>query len=330
MPLAEDSLSKNAMGGSELMKYGLRDRIDPELFDNFQVFLSRVHEELSDKHIRVLWFQDLAGDPESEHLANEGWRRFHKLVFASNWQMRGYIQRYNIPWSKCIVLHNAINPIDFTMEDKNRDTIRLIYHTTPHRGLQILVPVFKKLKENYKNVTLDVFSSFKMYGWDERDQVFENLFNECRETEGINYHGYQPNDVIRDALKKSHIYSYPNIWEETSCISLIEAMSAGLLCVHPNYGALPETGANLTNMYQWDEDINRHASIFYSVMCNTIEDLQRLSDKDYEAKIATQKAFTDSIYNWGFRLLQWEALLKSLLNMPREIEDPSKMFIYRT
>ena len=329
MPIATDNLSKNAMGGTELMKFGLESRLDSELLDNVQIFCSRVHEELSDKHIRVLWLHDLPDDPENNHLANGGWKRFHKLVFCSNWQMRGFISKFNIPWSRCIVLYNAIEPISFTPEDKNKETIRLIYHTTPHRGLQILLPVFQKLKEDYKNVTLDVYSSFKVYGWEQRDEQYKELFDICESTEGITYHGAQPNSVIRDAIKTSHIYSYPNIWEETSCISLIEAMSGGLLSVHPNYGALPETSMNLTHMYHWNEDLNKHAGIFYNVLRNSIDLLINQSEDDYLNKINTQKIIVDSVYNWDFRKVQWEVLLKSLLDLPREIEYNNDVFKYK-
>ena len=78
MHFAKDNLSGNAMGGTELMKIGLQERLSPELLDNFQIFVSRVHEPLSDKHVRILWLQDLAGDPESEHLKNNGWNKISR------------------------------------------------------------------------------------------------------------------------------------------------------------------------------------------------------------------------------------------------------------
>ena len=65
MPIAKDNLSGNAMGGTEIMKLKLAAAMPTELLDKFQIFVSRVHEELSDKHVRVLWLQDVAGDPES-------------------------------------------------------------------------------------------------------------------------------------------------------------------------------------------------------------------------------------------------------------------------
>jgi len=328
MPFAKDSLSTNAMGGTELMKYALEKRLDTALLDKFQIFVSRVHEELSDKHVRILWCQDLAGDPESEHLQNRGWEKFHRIVFSSHWQMRGYLERYNIPWSKCVVLPNCIEPISFDLEQKKRDTIRLIYHTTPHRGLQILIPVFKKLREEFDNIELDVYSSFNVYGWGQRDEPFQQLFDDCKSTVGINYYGSVSNPEIKEILKSKHIYAYPNIWQETSCISLMESMSAGLICVHPNYGALPETASNWTHMYQWNENINQHANIFYSVLRASIESISTMTDDEYHNKIMTQKAYADIFYNWANRISQWEAMLRSLENESPEM--PKEQFVYRT
>ena len=37
----QNELDKNAMGGTELMKYGLFDRIDKNLLDKFQIIPSR-------------------------------------------------------------------------------------------------------------------------------------------------------------------------------------------------------------------------------------------------------------------------------------------------
>ena len=46
MGFAKDKMAPTAMGGTELMKYGLSSRIPDGLLDDFQIFLSRVHEEL--------------------------------------------------------------------------------------------------------------------------------------------------------------------------------------------------------------------------------------------------------------------------------------------
>jgi glycosyltransferase involved in cell wall biosynthesis len=329
MPIAIDKYSGSAKGGTELMKEKLAKAMPPELLDKFQIFVSRVHEELSDKHVRILWLHDLAGDPESEHLANNGWSRFHKLIFTSNWQMRGYIERYNILWSKCMVIRNGIEPIEW--KDKDRSKIKLVYTPTPHRGLNILYPVFNKLAQEYDDIELDVYSSFKLYGWEDRDKPYQDLFKALEEHPKVNYHGTVPNDVLRQALQESHIFAYPSIWAETSCLCLIEAMSAGLVCVHSNYGALSETAANWTHMYQYNENANDHANIFYIALKSAIEDVQNLDEASYNSKILTQKAYADVFYNWELLQQQWLALLTSLQDTPTAIVKSSgQMFEYRT
>jgi len=317
-----NELSKNSRGGTELMLERIHSRVNPDLLNECQIIPSRVRELKEDK-IRILWQHDLPGDPESHHLANRGWEKFHKIVFVSNWQMQQYISHYDIPWSRCVVMQNAIDPIE--VHQKEFDKIRLIYHTTPHRGLQILVPVFEKLCEKFDNIELDVYSSFSIYGWEERDKQFEELFNRCKEHPSINYHGAKTNEEVREALKLAHIYAYPSIWPETSCLSLIEAMSAGLLCVHSNFAALYETAANWTHMYQFMQEMEEHGGLFYSLLFDSISNIQ---DPMLQKKMKHQKAYTDGFYNLNNRIIQWEALIASLLNEPREFPKPS--FVYKT
>ena len=320
-------MNKNARGGTEIIAEGLAARVDPTLLQEVQIITSRVEEPLDETKIRIYHLQDLPGDPASDHLKNGGWNKFHKLVFASNWQMQGYINHYGIPWSKCTVIQNCIDPVEH--HDKPNDgTLRLAYWSTPHRGLNILVPVFSKLCEKYDNIELDVYSSFKLYGWEQRDEQYEALFEACRNHPKINYRGTVENDVLRDNLLKTHILAYPSIWQETSCITLMEAMSAGLVCVHPNLGALHETAAGWTHMYQWNEDVNAHAHTFYAILDNLIETYW---DHNVQTKAASGRMYANLFYNWQYRKLQWEALSQSLLQEPRALPNTSNSseFVYR-
>jgi len=290
-----------------LMMAGLKRNVDPILLDQFQIIPSRVKE--LDGRPAVLWLHDLYNDPESAHLQDELSRslRFAKLIFVSYWQMQSFQMAYNIRPSECLVLQNAVDPIEFVEKDK--DQVNLIYHTTPHRGLEILVPVFEKLTETFSNIHLDVYSSFNAYGWGERDKPYEELFERCKSHPQITYHGFQPNDVIRTALQKAHIFAYPSIWQETSCISAIEAMSAGCEVVCSSLAALPETTAGFASMYPYHEDPNTHANIFVNVLGQAIS---RVNSENVLNKMQFQKNYIDVLYNWESRGQQWTDLLKVL------------------
>lgn len=327
MPIASDSLSKKAMGGTELMKYRLLEELGEEYLKDFQIFVSRVEEELDPNKIKIYWHQDLPQDPACSHLANGGWKRFDHFVFNSQWQMQIFNLYHNIPFYKSIVLQNAIDPIDEV--EKSFDKIKLIYHSTPHRGLQLLVPVFNKLCEKYDNIELDVYSSFKIYGWEERDSQYQALFDACKSHPKINYYGSVSNQEVKDALSKAHIFAYPNIWTESSCIALMEAMSAKLVCVHPNYGALIDTSGGITRMYQWDEDANMHAGRFLLVLERAINDVM---NKTHESEVQFSKFYADNRFSWTRRISEWKSFLEMLKKMKREgipfTREEKEEFVY--
>lgn len=307
---SKDGTYTGAMGGTELMNKALYERVDNALLDEFYIIKSRVR--WTDKNRpNILWLHDTWDDPESQHLREaESRNRFKKLVFVSNYQLQTYNMGLGVPYSQSVVLKNAIDPIP--QHEKSKDQIKLIYHTTPHRGLNILVAAVKELAKTFGDkIHLDVYSSFEAYGWKERDKPFEELFQEIKDHPQMTYHGYQPNDVVRKALQEAHIFGYPNIWPETSCIAAIEAMSAGCEVVCPNFAALPETTGSFARMYNFHEDVNEHANIFVNQLYHSIN--QRISDY-MVAKLDFQKNWVDNFYSWDLRAAEWTAFLQSLRN----------------
>jgi UDP-glucose:(glucosyl)LPS alpha-1,2-glucosyltransferase len=327
-----NNLSANSKGGTELMLQRLYSGDIPrDLLKHFQIIPSRVRELKEDK-VRILYLHDLPGDPESDHLKNGGWSRFHRLVFVSHWQAQRYIDFYQIPWSKCIVMQNAIDPSQRMIYfQPDPEQIKLVYHTTPHRGLDILVAVFEKLAEKYSQIHLDVYSSFKIYGWKDPQQ-YVDLFERIKAHSQMTYNEPIANDQIRKVLSEADIFAYPSVWTETSCISLMEAMSAGLMCVHPTLGALPETAANWTRMYRYHETPQQHANLFYAVLDGAIADRIEASQyPDYNTQLRGQQSYANLFYSWEMRKYQWISFLESIKDEPTKIIKPTgPMFIYNT
>lgn len=334
MSIETNEISQNAKGGTELMASRLGN-LPADLLDQFQIIPSRVRN-LDETKRRIFWAHDLPNDGESAHLQNDGHKRFNKLVFVSHWQQQMYINYFGIPWSKTKVLQNAIEPVNISNKEigakfHKPKKIRLIYHTTPHRGLrEILVPVFEKLCENHPEIHLDVYSSFAIYGWAQRDEEFKECFDKIKNHPQMTYHGSKSNDEVKEALKSAHIFAYPSIWPETSCIALMEAMSAGCVCVHPDFAALPETAANLTYMYTWQEKHDNHKNEFYHKLDVIIEAIKQ---GDIDVLSPLQKAYSDIFYSWERRQVQWEKLLRDLMDepvlpLPKDVGPDA--FVYRT
>jgi UDP-glucose:(glucosyl)LPS alpha-1,2-glucosyltransferase len=299
------------MGGTELLLDALHQRLDPELLNSVQI-VSRP-ENIDQSKKQVLWVHDLPADMPFM-TTTSGRAMFDGIVYVSSWQQQIFNLNADVPFTGSTVIRNAIEPIDI-VEKEYDGKIRLIYHPTPHRGLEILVPVFVELAKKYQNLHLDVFSNFDLYARPELNEKYENLYNICREHDKITYHGTQPNSVVRDALKKAHIFAYPSIWRETSCLCAMEAMSAKCLTVAPNYGALPETLANFAMMYDFNENLNAHAQVFAYALETAIN---RLNSENTDNLLNFQKAYADSFYSWDSRIGQWETYLKFISEAPKK------------
>lgn len=272
--LVYNELTKNANGGTELMARRMVEYLPSESLEGYQIIHSRVRELEPDLK-RILICHDLPNDPEVQQLSDPEFRKnFEKIVFVSNWQQHMYNMVLGVPFSESYVIPNGIIPDKEYSPRETTGPIRLIYHTTPHRGLNLLIPAFEELSKHF-DVHLDVFSSFNAYGWGERDKEFQEIFDRIDSLPNVTNHGFQSNDVVRDYLRKADIFAYPCIWTETSCLAMIEAMCAGCVVLHSNLGALPETSLGQTRQYMLDEDPNRHVNNFYIELFSIVNQLSK-------------------------------------------------------
>lgn len=308
--LANDGTGINAKGGTEMVRNGILERCDPELLKDFKFIHSRVRDRFFEEgknHILVC--HDLWNDPENEHLKDPELRkRFDKIVFVSDYQAEAFQMAYRIPPSEIQVIRNGFDPIE--RKEKDYEQIRLIYHTTPHRGLELLVPVFTRLYEELGNkIHLDVFSNFEIYGWEHRNEPYKQIFEACKAHPGITYHGTQPNSVVREYLQRAHIFAYPSIWSETSCLAAIEAMSARCVILCPRLGALPETTADLACIYPMHEDVQVHIHRFANVLIRLLN--QEVLTGCVDA-LNHAKNWTDNVHSWEKIAAEWNNLMRTI------------------
>ena len=307
-----NELSKGASGGTEMMLRRIHRELDPDLLDKVQIIPTRVRE-LDPGKKKILWVHDTFRDPEVRHLADPRSRsRFDAIVFVSNHQRSLCCEVLNLPYSDTYVINNAVEAFP-PYKPRAREPVRFIYHTTPHRGLEILVPAFAKLAEDW-NVHLDVFSSFEIYGWPQRDAPYATLLGVCDEHPMITNHGFQSNEVVREALTNVHAFVYPSIWMETSCIAAIEALCAGCNVICPDYGALPETIGPFGWTYNFVEDRNHHEGFLLSTLEDYVNEIVDTEPHEvYQRAMAQQAHICGEWYSLDDALGDWDNLLRGLL-----------------
>ena len=307
-------LFNESFGGSENQLRLLLKYLPDESFKNINLILNNANHDLIEKDkINVLWMHHFVNQKEAENLGSKDFvDKLDWIVFNSNWNFEKHVYQFKVPESKSVVIKNAIEKIDF--QEKPKDKINLIYHTTPWRGLVHLLKVFKNL--NLKNVELNICSSTKIYGKkfdDNLGKTYVNIFNECKNTKNVNYFGFIDNKKIIKLLKKMHIFTHPSIWPETSCIAAIESMAAGCEVVTTNLGALYETCSPFGTFVNFDRNFDNLEKRYSKVLSSSIKNYWSDGNQN---KLKLQRETINATYSWDVRSVEW----KNFFNETRELK----------
>jgi len=205
----------------------------------------------------------------------------------------------------------AVNYTERTVYKKD-NPIKIVHHCTPWRGLSVLLGAMQLVKNPL--VSLDVYSSCEVYGksfHDHNDHYYHELYDQAKQLPNVNYIGYKPNEYIKEHLKDYRMFVYPSIWEETSCISLLESMSAGLYCITTNYGAIYETGAEFPVYVPYSSDYKSLARKFAKSIEVAADTLHSTGIRDH---LEMQKDYVNKFYDWSIRSINWTTFLQGAIN----------------
>ncbi len=303
------------LGGTELQHNFLNNYVDDDLLNNFSICTS-VPEKipLDENKTNILWQKNAPNQPniapwfkdKSNHT------KYDWYVFNSSWNYEKYRDLYDLPTDRCHVIKNGITNFPERHVYKKGDTLRMIFHPTPWRGLNVLLATMQLLEG--ENIELDVYSSCQIYGTDfqkDNDEQYQDLYDQAKTLPNVNYLGYRPNEFILSKLPYYHMFAYPSIWEETSCISLLESMAAGLYCIVTNYGALYETGAEFPVFVNYETNLVNLAHQF-------AEGIKICRDTLHEPMIQEhldeQQKFVKRFYSWDKKGLEWTNFLQGILD----------------
>lgn len=322
--LSQNELDKHAMGGTELMVQRVHKYVNPDLLKDVQIVCSRFRGFDESKKYHVFWEHDLPNDPESTRIFQNPdiMNGFDRFVFISRWQRDHFLETFPLLRTqeiraKSVLIRNAVEAFDLSNRKYMANgKLNLIYISTPHRGLQILVPVFTQLAKDFPGALhLDVYSSFKIYGWEERDQPYEPLFKAIDDHPDMTNHGSVPNDDIRKALLQADILAFPSIWQENSCLSMIESMSAGCLHVCSDLASLPENCGDLPYVYPFNPDLQIHGQHFYVLMHKIIELFLDHPDtlSTSNVCVVASRMYSDLMYGIENMRYAWEVLLNTVM-----------------
>jgi len=228
------------------------------------------------------------------------------LIFAvSEWQKRQIVDAWGLKEENIVIIGNGI---DLSLFDGIADTVsmesgfNMIYSSRPERGLETLVKpggimdrLQKELPEAhlyvcaYDNVTAPMA---QYYAW---------LNSRCNELSNVTLLGSLTKQDLADVMRQCDLLAYPTIFDETSCITAMEAMAAGLPMLSSYAGALPETvdgsGSILLPLIPADgprpgsmEAGNHDLMVDENMFIDAIKQIAAFSDEDCNNLKEAQKA----------------------------------------
>tara|TARA_A100000171_G_C2110380_1_gene134696 strand:+ start:196 stop:1140 length:945 start_codon:yes stop_codon:yes gene_type:complete len=308
--------NQNPKGGTELQLGFLHKYVDKKLLDQVQICTSVPGKVPIDPNkLNILWQKNSYDQPNLYPWFKDrgNHKQYDWYVFNSHWNYEKFRMMFNLPTEKCIVIKNGVEKIEQSQPYKKGDPVKIIHQNTPWRGLSVLLGAMQLIKNPL--ITLDVYSSCEVYGkdfMDRNDHNYQGLYDQARELSNVNYIGYRSNEYIRENVKNYNMYVYPSIFEETSCISLLESMSAGLYCIITNYGALFETGAEFPMYIPYDSDYKRLAEKFAYGIEAAVETLHEPTIQNH---LKTQSTYTQLYYSWNKQASAWSRFLQGALNV---------------
>jgi glycosyltransferase involved in cell wall biosynthesis len=266
----------------------------------------------------ILWTQHAHDEPAIAALRDAAIRDvWDHFVFVSEWQRDEFVRTFGIRPVRCTVLRNAVAPTFEHMFAPGQRVMdakpwppTLAYTSTPFRGLDVLLDSFPTIRSAVPEVRLQVFSSLTPYRVAASADPYRPLYRRCAETEGVDYVGAVSQADLADRLRGVTALAYLNRFAETSCISVMEALSAGCLVVSSRLGALPETGMGFAHLMPVPSDPAQHAAQYAQFMIGVLGDYRR--EETTERRLRAQVDHVNAATTWAARADAWIAWFQDL------------------
>ena len=197
----------------------------------------------------ALWLEDLA---PAEHLTQRNAENIDRICTVSHFHKRQTEGAH--PWldpKKVTACRNGVHLAYFTSEPAPDRELRVIYSSSPDRGGDIVLECWPEVRKHVPNAELvltyprwfDLCASMFLASQGHLARIKELL-----EQPGVHrIEGGLGQKALANLMRSSQVWVHPSYYtpggmkfEETSCISCMEAQAAGLVVVAANWGALSE------------------------------------------------------------------------------------------
>lgn len=266
----ENSLALKGHGGSETAAIEVAKWIKLKTNRNVKIFHPRAKREVMASGVEYLPIEELVGYSRNvEPAAHIAWRHpmrvtnaksyiwchdlqcpgainvgnYDKIVALSEFHKNYLMETNNIPENKIVLGFNGINPKDFEVGPTEKDPLKVVFSSSPDRGLVQAIDIVKKARAvsglDLKLHCFYGFDNMRKCGQGEWADKIEKHVTDHKEF--VVFHGMVTKPVLMKHFRESAVWLYVNDFIETYCLTAIEAMCSGTWPIVRNMGALKHT-----------------------------------------------------------------------------------------
>lgn len=215
------------------------------------VIVSRMPEAFDrplNARVRLLWFHDTDSGDRFTPLRAEP---IDHILCLSDWHRQHLANTYPFAADKLRLTRNGIEPRYFENGEVERNPHRAVYTSSPDRGLDVLLELWPKVREQVPDAELrhsyvDVYDAIAEQ--DPKIGAYRQRVRELADQPGVESVGHLSQPEVANLMRSAGVWCHPS-WStpagepfyETSCIGAMEAQAAGCLAVVSSVGALRET-----------------------------------------------------------------------------------------
>jgi glycosyltransferase involved in cell wall biosynthesis/GT2 family glycosyltransferase len=297
-------------GATETSYYYLQEHYQfPE-----NVFVSHLPEELkkSNHPYKILWAHHAYDQPV---LLNFDHTTVDHIVSPSQWNKDHFIKYLNVPEHKISVIPNGVADI-FTHSTQKTKT--MIFASIPYKGLEVLSKIIPLIHQVHPDTKFKIFSSMSLYG--PSNDSFIELYEHLKTLPNVEYSPVVDREELVKHYQESAFFIHPNIWEETFCVSMVEAMKCGAYPIITDIGALAEVaGEKNATVVPIEGDntskgwkVTENFLVNFANACCLALDYYEKEPKFYQDVSKIISDYVTEKYDWKNIAQEWETLISNI------------------
>ena len=164
--------------------------------------------------------------------------KIDQIVYLTPWQQNYY---ENVTHPECKGLQNTLinNGIELNLFPNTfkKITNSFVYTSTSDRGLKRLLELWPSIIEYLPDATLSI-ASYKTFPLTEEDNELEKII---QQNTSIKHLGKLDPKNLYSLMDRSEYWLYPCSFQETSCITALEMLASGVICLYYPIAGLADT-----------------------------------------------------------------------------------------